>query len=150
MKTDTPIDNAGTPQVNSLFAVFPDSDAYFRAEPELAALGLRPEQLRRHDAPVLDHPDADAGLLGTIGRFVKGIGGETNMAKNYVQHLREGRVVLACHVDDPQTAEKATRSITSHGGYEVTYFRPLGIQYMSPTENAEKGVSTHSLTNTDT
>jgi len=150
MKTDTPIDSAGTPQINSLFAVFPDSDTYLRAEPELTTLGLRPEQLRRDDAPALDRPDADAGLLGTIGRWVKGLGGETNMAKNYVQHLREDRVVLACHVDDLETAEKATRIITSHGGYEVTYFRPLGIQYMSPTENAEKGIPTHSLTNTDT
>jgi len=150
MKTKTPIDRAGTPQVNSLFAVFPDNEAYGRAERELQALGLQPEQLRKDDAAMLAGPQAEAGMLGILGRFLKGIGGETNMAKNYVQHLRDDRVVLACRVADEKTAERATRIITDQGGYEVTYFRPLGIQYMSPKENLEKGIPTHAGTNTDT
>jgi hypothetical protein len=149
VKAGSAIDSAGTPRDNSLFAVFPDSDAYRAAEPELRALNLRPEPLRKDDASALDSPDSEAGMLGTIGRFLKGIGGETNMAKNYVEHLRNDRVVLACLVPDDQTAKKATRIITEHGGYEVTYFRPLGIQYMSPRENAEKGIPTHAATNTD-
>jgi hypothetical protein len=149
MKTTMPIDSAGTPHVNSLFAVLPDSDAFRRVEPELTALGLQPELLRKADASALDRPATGGGVLGTISRFLKGIGGETNMAKNYVQHLQAGRVVLACFVADQDTAEKATRSITNHGGYEVAYFRTLGIQYMSPTENAEQGIATHSGTNTD-
>jgi hypothetical protein len=150
MKTKTPIDSAGTPQVNSLFAVFPDNEAYGRAERELLALGLQPERLRKDDAAVLAGPQAEAGMLATLGRFLKGIGGETNMAKNYVQHLRDDRVVLACRVADEKTAEQATRIITDQGGYEVTYFRPLGIQYMSPKENLEKGIPTHAGSNTDT
>jgi hypothetical protein len=150
MKSNTPIDQAGTPQVNSLFAVFPDSDAFRRAEAELTALGLKPELLQKEDASALDGPATGAGVLATISRFVKGIGGETNMAKNYVQHLQEERVVLACYVADQDTAEKATRIITNQGGYEVAYFRPLGIQYMSPTENVKQGIPTHSGTNTDT
>lgn len=150
MTPKTPIDGAGTPQVNSLFAVLPDSTAFRHAEPELAALGLQPVLLQKNDASALDSPAVGAGILGTIGRFVKGIGGETNMAMNYVRHLQEGRVVLACSVADQDTAAKATRIITNVGGYEVAYFRTLGIQYMSPTENAEQGISTHSATNTDT
>jgi hypothetical protein len=150
MKNKAPIDKAGTPQVNSLFAVFPDSEAYYRAERELTALGIQPEQLRKKDAAALDSPNSEAGMVGAIGRFLKGIGGETNMAKNYVRHLRNDRVVLGCYVADEKTAEKVTRIITKHGGYEVAYFRPLGIQYMSPRENAERGISTHAGTNTDT
>ena len=150
MKTNMPIDRAGTPQANSLFAVLPDRDSFRRAETELAALGLQPEQLQKNDASALDSPATEAGMLGTIGRFAKRIGGETNMAMNYVQHLQEDRVVLACYVADLDTAKKATRIITNHGGYEVAYFRTLGIQYMSPAENADHGIATHAATNTDT
>lgn len=151
MNTTTPIDSAGTPRANSLFAIFPDSAAFERAQPELAALGLQPQQLQQHDAAALDSPDAKAGIAGTVGRFVKGmLGGETNMAKQYVQHLQEGRVVLACPVDSQEVAAKATQIITKYGGYEVTYFRTLGIQYMSPAENADHGIPTHSGANTDT
>ncbi len=150
MKTSSAIDRAGTPQVNSLFAVFPDSEAYRAAEPELKGLGVQPEQLMKEDASALDSPDSEAGMFGTISRFVKGIGGETNMAKNYVEYLRKDQVVLACLVPNEETAAQATQIITNHGGYEVAYFRPLGIQYMSPRENLEQGIPTHAGTNTDT
>jgi len=150
MKTNAPIDSAGTPQINSLFAVFPDGESYRAAERELTALRLHPEQLRKEDVSALDSPDSNAGMVGAIGRFLKGIGGETNMAKNYVRHLRNDQLVLACRIADDTTAKEAARIITAHGGYEVAYFRPLGIQYMSPRENAEKGIPTHAATNTDT
>jgi hypothetical protein len=149
MKSNAPIDSAGTPRTNSLFAVLPDCDAYRAAESELRKLGLQPELLQKEDAAALDSPNAAAGKLGAINRFLKAIGGETNMAKNYVQHLRNDRVVLACKVPNDNAANEATRAITSHGGYEVVYFRPLGIQYMSPGENAARGISTHATTNTD-
>jgi len=149
MKTNAPIDRAGTPQTNSLFAVFPDIESYQAAERELTALGLQPEQLQKDDASALDSPDSNAGMLGAISRFLKGIGGETNMAKNYARHLRHDQIVLACRIADDNTANEAARIITAHGGYEVAYFRPLGIQYMSPRENAEKGIPSHATTNTE-
>jgi hypothetical protein len=77
------------------------------------------------------------------------MGGESNMAKRYAQHLEEGHVVLAAPVSDNETAEKFTRIVTNNGGYEVTYFRDWSIQYMSPTENINRGIPTHSTTNTD-
>jgi hypothetical protein len=145
------IDPAGTPKQHYIYAVFDDEDAYHRAEPALRAIGVEPEQLMKPHASTLEHPSTDAGVLAKVERFLKkSLGGESHMAEIYARYLQEGRIVVAAPVSDQDAAQEITRIITGQGGYEVTYFRTWGIQYMSPQENIDHGVPTHSGSNTDT
>ncbi|MDB5074823.1 MAG: hypothetical protein JWO42_1002 [Chloroflexi bacterium] len=150
MTNKASIDNhTGTPQPRHIFAVFDSVDGCKDAVQELNTIGIQAEKLQADDASSLQRPADNAGVLGKFGRFLKGMGGETNMAMRYAQHLQDGHVMLAAPVSDNETAQKVTGIVTGHGGYEVTYFRDWSIQYMSPNENIDRGVPTHSTTNTD-
>jgi hypothetical protein len=141
------LDASGTPRDGEVFGVLDSHAAYEDAERELQAMGLQPEKFESQDAPALEQPK-DPGMLGSLMRTLKGIGGETNMANLYAQHLREGKVLLAVQVANADTAAEVTTIISRHGGYEVSYFRELGIQHMSPTENIEHDIPTHAGSNT--
>jgi hypothetical protein len=144
------IDNqTGTPLPRHIFAVFDNADACAIADKELNTIGIQSERLKDEDAATLQHPADTAGVFGRVGRFLKGLSGETNMANHFAQHLQDGRVMIAAPASDKETAETFTRIVTSHGGYEVTYFRDWAIQYMSPHEDIDRGVPIHSTTNTD-
>lgn len=143
------IDRAGTPKLHHICAVFDHGDAYRRAEHELLAMGIEPEQLLRSDAPALEQPEEASGVIGRMERFLKGMGGERHMAQIYAHHLREGRVVLAAPVSNHETAREVARVITDQGGYEVTYFGTWSVRYLSPKENLDHGIPSHSETNAD-
>ncbi len=142
------LDAAGTPRTQQVFAVLDTSATYREVERELNAMGLQPEQFQSEDASTLERSAKGSGMGGTLLRILKDVGGETNMANLYAQHLRDGKFVLAVQVPDAETAAGVTEVIARHGGYEVAYFRALGIQHMSPTENIEHGIPTHSGSNT--
>jgi hypothetical protein len=147
MAEKSSLDPAGTPRTGQVFAVMDSSDVCGDAKRELTEMGLQFEEFQSEDAPALEQPKG-AGMIGTLMRTLKDIGGETNMANLYAQHLRAGKVVLAVQVPDAETAQQVTNIITRCGGYEVAYFRELGIQHMSPTENIEHNIPTHSGSNT--
>lgn len=147
MAEKKPIDAAGTPSPQHVFAVFDREDDLRAVEAALNAQSVHCETYGPDDAAKLQEPSPDAGIGGKIGRFVKGLGGERHMAERYALYLQEGRNLLAAPMQDPQAAELIARIMTSHGGYDVTYFRDLAIQYMSPSENVERGIPTHTHTN---
>jgi hypothetical protein len=144
------IDRSGTPRTRYVYAVFDNRDASRDAYTELLSIGIHAEQLDGTDAPSLEHSGEKAGVVGKIDRFLKGLGGESNMATRYAKLLRDGHVVLAAPVPSNELAAAFTHIAASHDGYEVTYFRDWGIQYMSPSENIKHGLPIHSETNTDT
>lgn len=141
------LDASGTPREGEVFAVLDSPNAYKEAERELNAMGLQPEEFQSDDASMLEQPKG-SGVLGAVMRTLKDIGGETNMANMYAQHLKEGKVVLAVQVPNADVALQVTKIVSRHGGYEVSYYRALGIQHMSPTENIEHDIPTHTGSNT--
>jgi hypothetical protein len=143
------IDRSGTPRLRYVYAVFDDQEKSRGAMAELLSIGIHAEQLQGSDASSLQHADEKSGVAGKLGRFLKGMGGESNMAKRYARLLQDGRIMLAASVSSNDLAEAFTHVATSHDGYEVTYFRDWGIQYMSPSENIKHGLPIHSETNTD-
>jgi hypothetical protein len=147
MAEKSSLDVSGTPRTGRVFAVLDGSDVCGDAKREFTMMGLQFEEFQSEDAPTLEQPKG-AGIIGTLMRTLKDIGGETNMANLYAQHLRAGKVVLAVQVPNAETAEQVTKIISRCGGYEVAYFRELGIQHMSPTENIEHNIPTHSGSNT--
>jgi hypothetical protein len=143
------INKSGTPAPLHIYAVFDNAEGYRRAEQELIAIGVQPDKLERDDVSALQPPPDKAGPLEKIERFLKGIGGETNMAKRYANYLQQGGTVLAAPVPNNDAVETIARIVTKNGGYEVTYFGDWTIKYMSPSENIDHGAPTHSMTNTD-
>jgi hypothetical protein len=143
------IDRVGTPAPRHIYAVFDNAEAYRHAEQELIAIGIQPEKLEGDDASAQQPPPDKPGLLKKVERFLKSIGGETNMAKRYAEHLQQSHIVLAAPVPDVASVEKIAKIVTNNGGYEVTHFGDWTITYLSPSENIAHGAPTHSTTNTD-
>jgi hypothetical protein len=144
------IDSAGTPKDDSVFAVFDAEQQALRAERALTDAGFHPQRLHpRSSTPALQGAAAQDSLWDRLTRLLKTIGGgEGHEAERYADHLRQGRFVLAVHVPDKGAALVACRLITGNDGYDVTYYRPLAIEYMSPEANARHGVATHAAGNT--
>lgn len=85
-----------------------------------------------------------SGVLGTITRLVKGaFGGERQEAERYAIHLEHGRVVLAVPSHRREDAERLTRVLVQHGGFDITYFGGVTIEEMSPIADARHGVPAH-------
>jgi hypothetical protein len=142
------IDAAGTPRPGYIFAIFDSQDGASDAKNVLAGMGVVAEAFEPADAEMLKRTSDDAGVVASLRRFLKNMGGESNMATRYADHLARGRRLLAVPVADNAAAEQLTKVLTGHGGYDVTYFRDWSIQYMSPSENIERNEPTHSSTNT--
>jgi hypothetical protein len=141
------LDPAGTPRPQHIFAVFDGMKEMEAAAAELRERGIDPEEYQPRDASKLGAPNPEEPVIGKVGRFVKGLGGESHMAERYAHYLQVGHPVLAVPIKDRDAAEQVARLVTKRGGYEVTYFRDWAIQYMSPDENRARGIATHSHTN---
>lgn len=137
------VDESGTPQQHTLYAVFDDEEHAQQAERALQELGARPHTLGGADAQALREPPDSSGILGTVRRLVKGFGGESAEAKRYATHLDHGRIVLAVPVADRSAADRLTKLLVQQGGYDITYFSGTTVEEMSPAENARHGVPDH-------
>ena len=88
-------------------------------------------------------------MLGKLERLAKRIGGESHDAERYAGYLMQGKAVLVLHAGDRETALRLADLLVSQGGYDVTYFRGWGTEYMSSDANQAHGVSSHTSTNTN-
>ena len=141
------VDRAGTPQIDHLYAVFDREDQANEAEKALSSQGVTTERLHtQQHARALQEPESKIGKV--MRAVTKGFGGEGNEAERYARHVQEGRIVLTVAAPNKDAADAVTQTLTQHGAYDVTYFRPLGIEYMSASENQEHGLPTHSAGNT--
>ena len=144
MEKEPAIDIAGTPQHDHVYAVCDHEGQARQAMQALTTQGIQVHHLSADAAHLLLEPTHP---LGKAERLVKKIGGETHEAERYARHLEEGRIVLAVRVEHKEAADAATQTLKQHGAYDVTYFRGWAIQYMSPLENTQHGIPTHSLGN---
>ena len=144
------IDQSGTPKDDSLFAVFDGAQQAEQAERALTAAGFHPQRLHpQASAPMLQGDAAQGSLWNRLSRVVKNIsGGEDHEAERYADHLQQNRIVLAMPVANRDEALEACRQITDNDGYDVTYYRALAVEYMSPEANERHGVATHAAGNT--
>lgn len=144
------IDQAGTPKGDSLFAVFDGEQQAQQAERALTEAGFHPQRLRpQASAAALQGAPAQDSLWNRLSRLMKTFGGgENHEAERYADHLQHQRIVLAMPVADREAALRACRQITDNDGYDVTYYRALAIEYMSPEANERHGVATHAAGNT--
>jgi hypothetical protein len=78
---------------------------------------------------------------------LKTIGGEKHEAERYARHIEEGRTVVALAVPSRDEAWSVTRTLVERGGYDVTYFSGWTIEHLSPQENIDHGLPTHTTTN---
>jgi hypothetical protein len=145
MEKEPAINKAGTPQHDHVYAVFDHMEQAHHAIQALSTQGIQAHHLNGGDAAHLLREAVDP--LGKAERLVKRIGGETHEAERYAWHLEQGRIVLAVRVEHKEAADAATQTLKQHGAYDVTYFRGWAIQYMSPLENTQHGLPTHSLGN---
>lgn len=144
------VDTGGTPRTGSLYAVFDNPDQAYQAEQALAALGMQVRVLAEDtEASVFAQPEKSSGLVGKLARSVKVMGGEKHEAERYARHIEEGRTVVTLQAGDREAARGMARTLLDHGAYDVTYFSNWTIEYLSPQENIDRGLPTHSTTNVD-
>ncbi len=143
MADQAPVDAAGTPDKQQLYAVFDSEQEADRAEQALSAQGSEWRRLQGQEAAHdLNQHDEDT-VTGKIGRFIKGFGGEDLEAKRYSVHTQNGQVVLTVPCQDQETAQALTRLLTPFGAYDVTYFSNWTMEHMSPAANAAHGMPTY-------
>ncbi len=145
MASEHPIDAAGTPQKQQIYAVF-DSDANAQAaEQDLRGMGITAQRLQGSGVAqeLTGSHEAEGGLTSKFTRFFRGLGGEDHEAERYANHMEHGRVILAVPASDQVTAERITPVLTQHGAFDVTFFGSWTMQHLSPGENAEHGMPTY-------
>lgn len=140
---DASVDSAGTPRNHHLYAVFDAEDRGRKTAGDLEASGLQVQVLHgtddAHQLRAADAPGHSGGPTARLSRLVKRLGGETAAAERFAVHLELGRTVLAIETESRKTEELVDR-LTKDGAYDVIYFTMLGIEYLSPTENAAHNI----------
>lgn len=142
------VDRAGTPAEKHLYVVLDGEQRAAEAEGAMASEGVAAVRMadERH-RQALSEP-VEGGVLGTVGRLLKRIGGESNEAERYAGYLDQGKIVLAVPAADRETAVRLSDLLAGHDAYDMTYFSGWSIEYFHPEANERRGIPTHAITNT--
>ena len=121
-----------------VFAVVPSQDAARSTIEALMRAGFR-ESVVFEGEDVTNEVDPKGEKAGPVGKVLKAIGDHLSEQPNYLsqyqEEARNGKVVLAVHVDNGDLARRAAEVLQGQGGQNIRYFGALAVADLSPLSN---------------
>jgi len=130
MTTEKPIDAAGTPRRDHLFAAFNGAEEARNAMQALGTQYGEPSLISSpEDAQRLRGEGPARGLKEQVERSLKSFGGEGNVATHYGERLKAGCVVLAVPAPNRDSAIRAADQLKLLGAFDIAYFGPWTMEF---------------------
>ena len=119
-----------------MFGVFDTHDALQQAEQELTQGAFTPEQVKHYEgregAHEIDSAGAEHGLGASLLRSVQHLFTNLDHLSEYEEAVREGKHVLAVHIDEGDQRDQALGVFQKHGARFVNYYGTAMTETLIP------------------